>query len=116
MEQESDGIKIGFHLWIEGAGGHFLGRGRIELMVHIRETGSIAKAAKAMKMSYRQAWQMVADLNTIAGKPFVEKSLGGKGGGGAIVTKAGENAIKTFYRLEANVKAFIDKETKTMNL
>ena len=59
-----------------------------------------------MKMSYRQAWQMVEDMNDASEKPLVEKILGGKGGGGAMVTEAGEKAIKLFYKLEEKVNKF----------
>ena len=37
----------------------FVGRGRIDLLRLIGETGSISKAAKAMGMSYKHAWDAV---------------------------------------------------------
>ncbi len=48
-------------IWIDEREGAFLGIGRIWLLEHIAETGSITNAAKEMKMSYRQAWQLVED-------------------------------------------------------
>ncbi len=98
-------------VWIDETNGPFLGIGRIWLLEHIAETGSITNAAKEMKMSYRQAWQLVEDMNKQAEAPLVEKLLGGKGGGGARLTEAGQRAIKTFYSLEKKINDFVSKES-----
>ena len=43
--------------WIVDDDGNIvIGKGRMELLEHIDSTGSINKAAKAMKMSYKAAW------------------------------------------------------------
>jgi len=106
---------VGFHVWIQEEQGHFIGKGRVELLERIQHTGSITKAAKAMKMSYRQAWQMVTDMNSRSDMPIVEKILGGKGGGGAIVTQAGEKAIKLFYEVDEKMKKYASELSKTVN-
>lgn len=99
-------------IWIDEINGSFLGSGRVLLLENIGKTGSITNAAKELKMAYRQAWQLVQDMNNLAEQPLVEKILGGKTGGGAILTAAGERAIETFYRLEKRVNEFIEKENK----
>jgi len=103
MKPASKKYSVGVHVWVAAEDGHFLGLGRVQLLEHIKNTGSITHAAKAMKMSYRQAWQMVEDMNEMANKPLVEKILGGKKGGGATVTKAGEKAIALFYEIEKDI-------------
>lgn len=105
---------IAARIWIEESEGAFLGIGRIWLLENIKRTGSITNAAKEMKMSYRQAWQLVEDMNQRAEKPLVEKLLGGKGGGGAQLTEAGINAIKTFYEVEKRVQEFVNKESEKL--
>lgn len=100
----------GFQFWIRETDGHFLGKGRVELLELIRETGSITKAAKSMSMSYRQAWQMVEDMNIRANKPLVEKILGGAGGGGAILTTEGEKMIELYHKACRKVDEFISNE------
>ncbi len=112
MKQRKHLQEIKFRLWIFQDSEKFLGIGRIELLELIHETGSISGAAKKMKMSYRQAWQMVSDMNRQAGKPFVEKKLGGKSGGGAEVTQAGLAAISTFRKVEKQVSGYVQKEFK----
>jgi molybdate transport system regulatory protein len=108
---ESKKYDIKVRLWIEAAEGAFLGIGKIWLLENIQKTGSITNAAKEMKMAYRQAWQLVEEMNQRAERPLVEKLLGGKGGGGARLTEAGEKAIQTFYALEKKVQDFVDSES-----
>lgn len=77
----------------------FLGIGKIWLLENIRKTGSITNAAKEMKMAYRQAWQLVEEMNQRAESPLVEKLFGRKGGGGARLTPAAEKAKTVFYEI-----------------
>jgi molybdate transport system regulatory protein len=107
---DSKKYKIEVRLWIQEAEGPFLGIGKIWLLENIQKTGSITNAAKEMKMAYRQAWQLVQEMNQRAETPLVEKLLGGKGGGGARLTEAGEKAIKVFYEIEKRIKDFAQQE------
>ena len=66
-----------------------IGPGKIELLEQIAERGSIAAAGRAMSMSYRRAWELVEQLNTIFGRPVVRSRTGGKSGGGAELTSLG---------------------------
>jgi molybdate transport system regulatory protein len=80
--------------------GHRLGPGKVELLAHIAQTGSISQAAKKMKMSYRRAWLLIDELNHMFEKPCVETAAGGAGGGGAKVTDFGQKVIAAFKALE----------------
>lgn len=108
----------GFHgrVWIDGPEGTFIGYGRVVLLERIIEHGSISKAAKSMQMAYRHAWDLVDSMNRQAKEPFVEVSTGGKGGGGARVTEAGERAIKMFRRFHKHLQAFLKREEKKLRL
>lgn len=110
--KNSKKYSIRFRIWIDEEKGPFLGLGKVILLQKIKETGSITRAAQSIKMSYRQAWQLVEDMNARANKPLVKKHLGGKTGGGADITPEGENAIAQFYTLEKNIHDFINKEYK----
>lgn len=111
---ENKKYTIEVRMWIEETEGAFLGIGKIWLLENIRKTGSITNAAKEMKMAYRQAWQLVEEMNQRAESPLVEKLLGGKGGGGARLTEAGEKAIAVFYEVENRIKEFAQKETEKL--
>ncbi len=67
-----------------------LGAGKLTLMSKIDELGSISAAGRAMKMSYRQAWALVDQLNTSFQEPVVVSQTGGKSGGGAHLTDFGK--------------------------
>ncbi len=84
--------------------GHRLGAGKVRLLELVVDMGSISKAAKAMDMSYRRAWLLVDELNSMFGKPVVETLAGGAGGGGAQVTEFGLELVHKFRILEAKVQ------------
>jgi molybdate transport system regulatory protein len=101
-------------VWIDGPEGTFIGHGRVVLLERIMEHGSITKAAKSMDMAYRHAWDLVDSMNRQAEERFVEVATGGKGGGGARVTKAGERAIKTFWRFHKDLQVFLKREQEKL--
>jgi molybdate transport system regulatory protein len=113
-------IAPGYHccarIWIEKDGETFIGFGRVVLLENIAEHGSISAAAKAMKMSYKHAWDLVDAMNRNARSPLVVKSTGGKGGGGAIVTEAGLKRIEEFYDMHKRLSEFLRKETDRLSL
>lgn len=83
-------------LWLEGDEGTFLGYGRVVLLERIADCGSISQAAKSMEMSYKHAWDLLDSMNRQAGCKLVETIRGGKAGGGARLTPAGQQAIALF--------------------
>lgn len=74
---------------------------RIELLQHIAEQGSITRAAKSAGLSYKGAWDAIDELNNLATKPLVERSIGGKGGGGARLSAEGERVLRLYQKLQA---------------
>ena len=102
------------HIWIDGPEGVFIGWGRVNLLEQIRTQGSITKAAKALEMAYRHAWNLVDSMNRQSKMPFVEITAGGKGGGGARVTEEGEKAIRLFRKFAADFDVFLERERKKL--
>jgi len=74
---------------------------RIALLQHIAEQGSITRAAKSAGLSYKAAWDAIDELNNLAQKPLVERSVGGKGGGGARLSSEGERVLRLYQKLQA---------------
>lgn len=100
--------KIEGRFWIKKGDKNFLGSGRVELLKNIDKFGSISKAARAMKMSYKAAWDAVDIMNNLSEKPILEKVSGGKGGGGSKLTEYGKKLIEDFEKLEKNYKEFLE--------
>ncbi|APO81288.1 TOBE domain-containing protein [Pseudomonas putida] len=74
---------------------------RIALLQHIAEEGSITRAAKAAGISYKAAWDAIDELNNLASQPLVERSTGGRGGGGARLSPEGQRVLRLYQRLQA---------------
>lgn len=100
-------FNVNGRIWIESIEGMLIGEGRIKLLEKINEHNSIAGAAKAMKMSYRQAWAQVEVMNSTSNKPLVIKTSGGIGGGGTIVTEHGIEMIKFYHEALKKFTVFL---------
>lgn len=83
------------------ASGARVGPGKAAILESVRVTGSIAAAARAMGMDYKRAWLLVDSLNRAFDTPVVERSAGGTGGGGAVLTALGADLLARYRRLEA---------------
>ncbi len=113
-EQSSPGLRG--RLWIDGTEGTFLGYGRVILLERIREHGSISRAAKSMKMSYRHAWELVDSMNRQSSKPLVEAATGGRNGGGAHLTEEGQKAIVLFWEVYSDFQSYLRRQDKKTRL
>ena len=90
---------------IDFSPGHRLGPGKITLLEQIAALGSISAGGRAMDMSYRRAWELVEELNTIFGKPVVSSRSGGRKGGGATLTPLGLSLISRYRAMERAAEA-----------
>lgn len=104
-------LKAHGRLWFTLDGTNFLGRGRVELLQRIAETGSISQAAKAMKMSYKAAWDAVDAINRAWGQPLVESTPGG-----STLTEEATGLIAAFCDAEARHIEFMGELEKSLAL
>lgn len=86
----------------------FLGAEQIRLLRLIDEQGSITKAAQSAGISYKTAWDTVSLINNLADELLVERSAGGKGGGGTRLTPAGKRMVEHFTVLEEEHARFLE--------
>ena len=101
------GFRIKGRLWLEKDGETYLSWGRVVLLERIRELGSIAAAARSLDMAYSHAWTLVAEMNRLAGQELVSRSFGGRHGGRAWLTPAGEEAVALFWRLVDTLREWL---------
>ncbi len=99
-------MNIKSNIWFENENSGFFGKGRIELLKQIEIHGSISAAAKAMKMSYKAAWDAVNEMNKLSDSPIVQRETGGKGGGGTVLTEKGRSTIALYKELESMQEYF----------
>lgn len=80
-----------------------LGPGKADLLAAINEAGSIAAAGRRLSMSYRRAWLLVDTMNRCFREPLVVSVAGGSGGGGAQLTTTGQEVLRLYRALQADV-------------
>lgn len=108
MKQEKQRVVVSGNLWLNMADNRFVGGDRIRLLEMIDELGSITRAAKAIGVSYKTAWDMVNTINNLAEKTLVCRLTGGKGGGGAILTVDGREVVRQFRTIQEEHSKFIN--------
>lgn len=92
-------LSAGGQMWLGQGGENVLNESRMNLLEQIARTGSITQAGKAVGISYRTAWLTVDHLNGIADVPLVERTTGGKSGGGTRLTPEGEGLLRMYRTL-----------------
>ncbi|MGA9090529.1 MAG: winged helix-turn-helix domain-containing protein [Bradyrhizobium sp.] len=82
-----------------------VGPGKVALLEHIAECGSLSQAARDLKMSYKRAWQLLESLNSSFKVPVVITATGGRHGGGATLTKFGRTLVRSYRSFDLAVQA-----------
>jgi molybdate transport system regulatory protein len=87
---------------IDLASGGYIGRGKIALLEAIHAQGSISGAGRSIGMSYRgtRKW-----LNQALREPAVTAVVGGRNGGGAVLTPVGMQLVGLYRAIEAHAHA-----------
>jgi len=106
--------EIRLKCWIEIDDEKFFGPGPAQLLELIDEEGSIAKAAKRMKMSYKKAWDIIDDLNNRGQKPYVISRKGGDKGGGAEITENARALVLQYRKLMGKLNSIVEKDEATI--
>ncbi len=97
-------VRIRYRIWIEIDGEPVLGKGGANLLKAIEEEGSLSAASRKLGVSYVFAWEYLQRINEILGTPVVETRRGGRGGGTAKLTEAGEKLLALYEKAEKTVR------------
>jgi molybdate transport system regulatory protein len=81
-----------------------IGSRQIALLEAIQATGSITGAARALAISYRHAWLLLEDLNTVLRTSAVATETGGAKGGGTALTSTGARLVELYRAIEAQTQ------------
>jgi molybdate transport system regulatory protein len=79
-----------------------LGPGKVALLEHIRDSRSLAAAARAMGMSYKRAWELLAALNAMFDEPVAVTHPGRNVAGATELTPFGERVVALFRAVEVS--------------
>lgn len=80
------------------------------LLQAIEATGSINKAARTAGYTYRGAWLLLEVASNLAHEPLMERTAGGKGGGGSRLTPTAHAMIKAWQALQAAHRHFLREQ------
>ena len=108
MKSSKKNLSLTGDLWFNRAEHKFLGGHQIGLLEKIDQLGSITKAAKAVGISYKTAWDALNTINNLAEKPLVDRLTGGKGGGGTSLTAEGKKVIAQFNIVQEELRKVLD--------
>jgi len=75
-----------------------IGPGKADLLAAIAASGSITGAARALGMSYRRAWVLVATMNRCFARPLVATTA--RRSAGAALTPEGRRVLGLYRRIE----------------
>ncbi|MGP3698499.1 TOBE domain-containing protein [Rhodobacter sp. NSM] len=85
-----------------------MGADRVALLAAVGRTGSISAAAREVGLSYKAAWDGVHAMNNLFASPLVTAAPGGRAGGGATLTPAGEKVIAAYTAIREGLERVID--------
>lgn len=104
--------RLALHLRVMKGEATVMGPGKVELLGHIAETGSIAEAARRMGMSYNRAWLHVKIMNESFAEPLVLSTRGGQTRGGASLSPMGEKVREIYSVMREEARAAVKKSEK----
>ena len=77
------------------------GEGPYQLLTAVRELGSLRAAAQSMGMAYTKAFHMIKTVEASLGQPLTQRTIGGRGGGGSVLTDVGEELLSRYEAYRA---------------
>lgn len=86
-----------YKIWLTSITGNgIIDDTKYNLLLKIRETGSMRAAAKVVGVSYRKAWGDLKEAEESLGYQIIEKQRGGKDGGQTNLTEKGIKLIEAY--------------------
>lgn len=100
----------------ETPAGAVLGDTRIRLLEAIDAHGSLNRAAKAVPLSYKAAWDALDAMNNLSEAPLVVRTTGGRHGGGTTLTDHGRRMIALYRAMESSQQDLLDRVSSPRSL
>jgi molybdate transport system regulatory protein len=111
-QSERDGpLEIRSKIWIErrGRGDVVLSEWRVELLEAIDAHGSLSRAAEALGVPYRTAWERVKATEGEIGFRLLDSESGGLDGGGSHLTPRARELCRRFRRVSGGIQEVVSR-------
>ena len=103
MEKELQ-LKLTVRLYTEDRTRCF-GPGIATLLHRVEEHSSLRSAAASMEMAYSKAWRIIRTAEDVFSCKLLDSTIGGRGGGGAVLTPEAERLLAAYEAYVADVTA-----------
>lgn len=84
-----------FQMLVSEDGEIIMGKGRMDILASIDQTGSINRTAKALNMSYKSVWSKLKSTEAHFGQPVVHADRVT----GTVLTEAGRDLLNRYREL-----------------
>ena len=104
-------LEIRSKIWIErrGQGSVVLSEWRVDLLEAIDTHGSLSRAAEALDVPYRTAWERVKATEGEIGFRLLESESGGLDGGGSRLTPQARDLCRRFRRVSSGIQEVVSR-------
>ena len=86
------------------------GPGIATLLERVREHKSLRSAAASMEMAYSKAWRIIRTAEEVFGCKLLDSTIGGRHGGGAVLTPQAERLLAAYNDYVSEVKSFAEEK------
>jgi molybdate transport system regulatory protein len=108
-ERATDLLEIRSKIWIERGENVVLSDWRVELLEAIDAHGSLSRAAEALDIPYRTAWERVKATEAEDGVRLLESESGGASGGSSRLTPEARELCRRFRRVSAGIQELVSQ-------
>ncbi len=108
-ERRGAPMEIRSKIWIERGGEVVLSEWRVELLEAIEASGSLSRAAEALDIPYRTAWERVKATEGELGCRLLESESGGPDGGGSRLTAEARDLCWRFRRVSGGIQEVVSR-------
>ena len=108
-EATNEPLEVRSKIWIERDGDVVLSEWRVELLEAIDAHGSLSRAAEALDVPYRTAWERVKATEAELGVRLLESESGGADGGGSRLTPEAREFCRRFRRVSSGIQEVVTR-------
>lgn len=93
-------LQVKYKIWLDDEGIIF-GKGPYNLLLGVKDKGSLSEASKDMGMSYNKAHKLIKNIEKRLGFKLLVSKAGGSKGGGSMLTEEAEKLMLEYEKFIA---------------